>query len=151
MATETRAASRGLTPPVRPGDLPRLPPRDQDPTSTLRGCFPFTQPDTAESTHRWEAERGSSSEGHVEKVNSCGDVGQGRGRRDGGGVGACTGGGSKWRRTHSPLPMPEQKGDGKGPQPSKVGLGFDALPGIVMTPFRLAEAMSCSTRDAHKT
>lgn len=42
-------------------------------------------------------------------------------------------------------PCQEQKGDGKGPQPSVVGLGFDALPGIDMTPFWLAETMSCST------
>ena len=42
-------------------------------------------------------------------------------------------------------PCQEQKGDGKGPQPSVVGLGVDALPGSDMTPFWLAETMSCST------
>lgn len=43
------------------------------------------------------------------------------------------------------FPMPGAEGGWEGLQPSMVGLGFDALPGIVMTPFRLAETMSCST------
>lgn len=48
------------------------------------GCFPFKQPEMAQSHHRWEAEARISCEGLVEKANSCGDMGQGRGAQAGG-------------------------------------------------------------------